>query len=409
MMGGNLTPLFGTRGVDNDGTDTGVDVDPFLLCHFVSIPSETGEMKKPPFCAHPHTGTAVATLLFEGCDMRPWDNVQGYEKDKLHAGGVYLVCSGQGCVHDEGHEPVHMGVSSYGKADFGITISDGGSKPFRMCQLWFDAGHIHREGGPPPVSSIVVQPEQVSLLAGGSMRMRLLLGNYGGQASYEGTSQVGVTVLHCALLPFVGPGQMTIPAGTNAFVFCMARGARVTLTSLTEGVGHSDIILPPRQELLLPPSSDGYEVSVEVDVGEKSEEACADDALELLVGYGVPAGKPFCKLLGYGGALVADTEAKVRALMCQYEKDPKHFGIPAGERHTEDGMADYGFQVGYKDPMDGRGECQKKEPSAVAPEARWYPLASGPYQPKGSGKGSAQVGSAGRADDGQGKVDDSKP
>merc|ERR1712224_966669 len=115
------------------------------------------------------------------------------------------------------------------------------------------------------------------------------------------------------------------------------------------------------------------------------QDAKADDALELLVGFGTPSGKPFYKLLGYGGALVASSEEKVRAMMLQYEKDPKNFGTSTVGLAAD--TSRYGLQIGYKDPLDNKGECQRTDSNAAAPEARFYLLENGPYQPKGKGKG----------------------
>merc|ERR1712060_64240 len=118
-----------------------------------------------------------------------------------------------------------------------------------------------------------------------------------------------------------------------------------------------------------------------------ADAANADEAMELLVCFGPPIGKPFYKLLGYGGALVASSEEKVRSLMRNYEQDPKNFGIAPGKSAAD--TSKYGLQVGYKNPLDGKGECQLEDPSAPAPAARWYDLSKGPYQPEGAGKGQA--------------------
>lgn len=177
---------------------------------------------------------------------------------------------------------------------------------------------------------------------------------------------------------------MHIPAGKQVFVFCMQRGASVKLPG---GV----VSVPAHHELILAPEPEGYALEVDVDLGaveaaESPSDAKADQPLEMLVGFGTPSGKKIHKLLGYGGALVASSEEKVRALMSEYEKDPRHFGADAGSAPLPD-TSKYGLQGGYKDPLDGRGECQRMDPAAPAPEARWFEVERGPYQPKGKGKG----------------------
>ena len=55
-----------------------------------------------------------------------------------------------------------------------------------------------------------------------------------------------------------------------------------------------------------------------------------DAALEFLLIFGRPHGRPFFKVLGYGGALMDATEARVRAAMAAYERDPQGFGRAKG-------------------------------------------------------------------------------
>ncbi|CAE8669496.1 unnamed protein product [Polarella glacialis] len=91
---GPLCRIMGCKGIDGDGTEFEVnDVAPFLLCRRALNCEDA-------FCAHPHAGTAVASILCEGIPMRAWDNVRGSEKEQLFPGGVYVVCSGRGCAHD---------------------------------------------------------------------------------------------------------------------------------------------------------------------------------------------------------------------------------------------------------------------------------------------------------------------
>eukprot|EP00927_Polykrikos_kofoidii_P079420 TRINITY_DN76202_c0_g1_i1.p1 TRINITY_DN76202_c0_g1~~TRINITY_DN76202_c0_g1_i1.p1 ORF type:complete len:389 (+),score=57.93 TRINITY_DN76202_c0_g1_i1:69-1235(+) len=371
---GPLHRLFGSVGVDKDGTEFEIEhVDPFVMCDYVRM---QGGLVSPPFCAHPHSGIAVATVLVQGIDMRPWDNLQGYEKEKVSAGGLYVVCTGQGCVHDEGPDPIMLDRTSR-RAPFGFPGEDTPAETFRMFQLWFDPGHIHASGGPPPASTLVVSPEAVPLLSAEAMKLRVLIGEYGGAQGVN----MPLTVLHCGLLPFCGPGRLCIPAGVNGFLFAMERGARVSGAAGTH-------VVPAEQELLLPAQDEAYELTVEVDVSGEGPpgEAQADTPLELLVGFGVPVGKPWYKLLGYGGAMVAATEANVRELMVAYERDPRRFGASAEGEKVD--MTRYGLQEGYKSPMDGRGECQRIDAEAPAPSARFFLVENGPYQPKGKGKGS---------------------
>lgn len=209
------------------------------------------------------------------------------------------------------------------------------------------------------------------------MRTRVLIGEYEDQKG----APHPVTVLHCGLPPFLGPGRLRIPAGVNGFLFAAERGARVKLLGTA---ALEEFVVPARGELLLPPQPAAYDLSVDVEIetsGDAAAAGKADEELDLLVCFGAPVGKKFYKLLGYGGALVADSEEKVRRKMREYEADPRNFGIAEGRRGAD--MSQYGLQVGYKSPMDGRGENQREDPKASPPEARFYVLERGPYPGQG--------------------------
>jgi len=376
---GPMNRLFGSVGVDGDGTPFELEhVDPFILGDFVSLPINLNEPPmRPPFCAHPHCGNAVASVLIEGEQMSMWDNIQGFENDKLHAGGVYVVCTGTGCVHDEFTDAV-VTERVIRRAPFGFPTDAEPGRNFRFFQLWFDPGHVHAEGGPPPVKTAVMQPEAVPVASSGAMKIRVLVGEYAGLQGVP----MPVSILHCGVLPFTGSGTVTIPAGTSGFLCAISRPAMVKIGAAEEG-----LVVPAAQELLLPAKSESYDLNIDVALDDviSPEDAKADEALQVLVCFGPPTGKPFYKLLGYGGGLVASSEEKVRERMLEYERDPKNFGIPSGGEPAD--TARYGLQVGYKNPFDDRGECQRNDPAAAAPEARWHRAEDGPYQPKGKGKG----------------------
>ena len=79
---GFLHKLFGAHDIRGRGSDVPgcAHADPFFLCDAVRLPRHA----KPPFCAHPHSGAGVISLLFRAaCTVRPWDKdilyVQGAE------------------------------------------------------------------------------------------------------------------------------------------------------------------------------------------------------------------------------------------------------------------------------------------------------------------------------------------
>jgi quercetin 2,3-dioxygenase len=55
-------------------------------------------------------------------------------------------------------------------------------------------------------------------------------------------------------------------------------------------------------------------------------ENTGSEILECIIVSGTPHNKPFCKLLGHGGALVGPDKATVATAMQEYEADPENFG-----------------------------------------------------------------------------------
>jgi redox-sensitive bicupin YhaK (pirin superfamily) len=138
VNGAKLAPpiyrAFGT--VDMDGNGTLCDIPsagPFILADCVAMPKI--EMFRAPFCAHPHSGAAVCSVLMEGKEFRAWDNLRGSEEQGLLPGGVYLLDSGYGCVHDEKPDPISLTGTT--KSVFAQGDSPAG-EGFSFCQLWFN-------------------------------------------------------------------------------------------------------------------------------------------------------------------------------------------------------------------------------------------------------------------------------
>ena len=52
----------------------------------------------------------------------------------------------------------------------------------------------------------------------------------------------------------------------------------------------------------------------------------AESPCELLIFLGIPVRKPYCKYVGYGGAMVHANRDLVEEAMAVYERDPKNFG-----------------------------------------------------------------------------------
>ena len=176
---GFLHKLFGAHDIRGRGSDVPgcAHADPFFLCDAVRLPRHA----KPPFCAHPHSGAGVISLLFRAaCTVRPWDNVQGAEAEPLRAGGIYHVDTGAGCVHDEPFDPLSSGETFGGRFDQqGPPVPADGDASW-LAQLWYDALPEDENAPPRPVSSAVGRPEDVPVVRDRPFAVRVLVGDYGG-------------------------------------------------------------------------------------------------------------------------------------------------------------------------------------------------------------------------------------
>lgn len=79
---------FGTVDIDGNGTTLNMpdgtpltNAGPFVLLDVVTMADI--DNFKAPFCAHPHSGAAVCSVLMEGNEFRAWDNLRGAEADPL--------------------------------------------------------------------------------------------------------------------------------------------------------------------------------------------------------------------------------------------------------------------------------------------------------------------------------------
>ena len=295
---GFLHKLFGAHDIRGRGSDVPgcAHADPFFLCDAVRLPRHA----KPPFCAHPHSGAGVISLLFRAaCTVRPWDNVQGAEAEPLRAGGIYHVDTGAGCVHDEPFDPLSSGETFGGRFDEqGPPIPADGDASW-LAQLWYDALPEDENAPPRPVSSAVGRPEDVPVVRDEGLAVRVLVGSYGGVTGPV-TAALPLVILHGRV-----DGAATLaslPPGHNGFIWVLdgaltAGGA--TLTYGERGLG------------LLPPGGDRLRL---------------EGAAEFFVGLGPPRRVPHYKYVGYGGGFVSRSVAGVEAAMSEYERDPRAFG-----------------------------------------------------------------------------------
>lgn len=171
---------------------------------------------KPPFCAHPHSGACVISIQLEGYDIQPWDNLHGDEAQTLKAGGAYMLQSGLGCVHDEPNVSYIMPGPCRKVNPLTGTSSNNGTAR-RFFQVWTNPG-IYEESLPIPKSR-VCEPEMVPIVTDGSVRVRILVGQYlGVDGALTVDTWESTTILHVTI-PAGERGSIAIPANYNAHLF----------------------------------------------------------------------------------------------------------------------------------------------------------------------------------------------
>lgn len=276
-----LWRVIGTVDIDGQGTEHALaHVDPFIFLDDACI---EGEMSSS-FQKHPHTGLTAVTYLLEGT-VHAWDNIHGATPDLNHAGGVYCVDSGRGIVH--GEAPVE------------------GMRKVRLLQLWFNPG---LDKQPLPQASYqLFQPEELPAYQNDRLWAKVIIGS-----AFELTSPVvcrwPIQYLHVKLEPHQTYTMKTPNPSWQGFIYIVAGQGKF---------GKNGMIGEPQQCLIL-----GSELSDEI-----LFENTSDQTLEFIFATGQPHQQPFVKLLGHGGAIVADTAEHARAFMQLYEKDPAHFGL----------------------------------------------------------------------------------
>ena len=276
-----LSRVIGTIDIDGQGTKHTIsDIDPFIFLDDAIIEGTLSSS----FQKHPHTGLTAVTYLLEGT-AHAWDNIHGPTPDLNRAGGVYCVDSGRGIVH--GEAPVD------------------GIRKVRLLQMWYNPGIYEL-----PLTEAkyqLFQPNELPVYEDENVWVKVIIG-----AKYNLTSPVlnqwPIQYLHVKLAP-LQTYSLKIPDPTwQGFIYVIKGQGQF---------GANDILCREQQCLV-------FDSDLDPTIEIKNMDSTP---LEFVLAAGKPHHKAFVKLLGHGGAIVADTETHARTWMQQYEKDPEHFGL----------------------------------------------------------------------------------
>jgi redox-sensitive bicupin YhaK (pirin superfamily) len=275
-----LFRVIGTTDINGYGIQHPLnDVDPFIFLDDALIEGEL----TTSFNKHPHTGLTAVSYLLEGTG-HAWDNIHGATPDLNRAGGVYCINSGKGVVH--GEAPIE------------------GVRKLRLLQLWFNPGIYDLPL--PSAQYQLLQPNELPIYEDDKLWAKIIIG-----AGFDCTSPVGsvwpIQYLHVKL------------AAHQSYIFHISEPDWQGFIYIINGNGEfgtNKISSTVQQCLVI-----GSELSDAIPIKNVSQ-----SPLEFILATGKPHHKPFVKLLGHGGAIVADTEKNARDFMNHYERDPEHFG-----------------------------------------------------------------------------------
>jgi redox-sensitive bicupin YhaK (pirin superfamily) len=240
VAGARIAPpvyrCLGTVDIDGNGTDCDIThAGPFILGDVVTMAKM--DMFRAPFCAHPHSGATVCSVLMEGKPFRAWDNVRGAEAELLLPGGVYMLDSGYGCVHDEKPDPISLApVTRAVFAEGESAIGEG----FSFLQLWFNPGNLHQLDSK-PMSSQVLSPSEVPVITDGPLSLRLLAGKHGGAESPLALPHE--LVLMHGRLQGGNKSSLQLPPGHEGFIVLVKDSGAALVAGQALEHGHTGCII----------------------------------------------------------------------------------------------------------------------------------------------------------------------
>ena len=266
----------------------------------------------------------------------PWDNINGSEKTKLLPGGIYYVTTGSGVVHDETqHLPFStrkLSQAAFVQGQHGNVPSEKDATLTQFFQVWWNGGYIY-DSTLPSCRTQLKSPAEIPLVVlPGGLAVRILIGTLPAQQEQQtdtsgeaktsspdvSTSspvdQMGYTpvlILHCRIDP-LGDATLIVPHAMNGMIFVTGNDSEV-IVNQSYHLMKNDV---SKQLCLLPPG--GATLTF--------QNPNATVPCECMIFLGVPVRKPYCKYVGYGGAMVHASKELCEDMMTSYELDPIHFG-----------------------------------------------------------------------------------
>jgi redox-sensitive bicupin YhaK (pirin superfamily) len=310
--------IIGSTDIDGKGTNHALaSLDPFVFLDESLNPAGVAGLGGG---GHPHAGLTAITYLnpnrlgssSANGALQPWDNFNATNQPVNNAGGVYVIASGRGVVHDE------RNITSSGV--------------MHQFQLWVDPGHksyasnnetedsnlnlpVAQASLHPPKDIPIARGDDLggdSSGAGDASWCRVIIGSQFGHTSPTASPIIGgMLYLHLSL-PASGSTVVKIPAGFRGIALCIEGEALI---------GATKTHLSKRDAAVLSPGiiNEGSELVIS-NPGNNEE-------MQVLLAAGPPQHSgPLYKSLGNGGAIFAASEDAARVCMKRFEADPDNFG-----------------------------------------------------------------------------------
>ncbi len=289
-MGDYALRLIGTTDIDGNGTSHEVaDVDPIVLFDFVNINTSA----ESPFRPHPHVGLTAMSFLPTGGTWMSWDSLEGDSDQHLQAGGLYFVHAGTPAFHHEFPSPDTVAAAM----------------EVEFLQLVWNATDEE------DVRTVIVQPEDVPVVASEYGSVRVLAGEFCGVNAVQPFTHRKIIYAYVQLNQG-GRMDFSIPPGMRGILFVL------------EGkLGANGATIDAEQMLILGDD----------DAALATKNLDADRVTRFIIAAGEPVNKPFRKLLGLGGFIIGETDEEVRSTMAELADAAEHIKqevphyFPSGE------------------------------------------------------------------------------
>eukprot|EP00933_Yihiella_yeosuensis_P037996 TRINITY_DN31988_c0_g1_i1.p1 TRINITY_DN31988_c0_g1~~TRINITY_DN31988_c0_g1_i1.p1 ORF type:complete len:289 (-),score=56.98 TRINITY_DN31988_c0_g1_i1:57-923(-) len=284
-----------------------------------------------------------------------WDNINGVY-GPLWSGGMFLLSSGRGVLHDEGADveeelwrkrlaketrnadvvDTEFDMSTYVKEHGPI----GADASAHVVQLWFNPGigqgRENQESSYQLLDAADVPEVPLSTEDGGiekknvTAHARVLLGEFGGAKSPARLFDASLMLLECQVSTANCSVEIPLPSGfTSAWIYALDGSADISVAATAASEkGCAEMSLLHSREIATVDGLKDIDSSTPMCLLMQIDEKAAGANLvgRFLVGAGKPFDLPWVKLLGNDGALLGPDGDFVRKKMQEFEEKGEEFG-----------------------------------------------------------------------------------